>query len=392
MVGVDDAGTVGAEHAQAVFADDLFNARLRRLSFRAAFGKSRRLDDDEAHALGGAVGDGRFSGFGRNDDDGQIHRPFHVPDRLVGAHTHDGVLAGIDRVEFAGEVVVDQVPENVVAQFALHVGGADHGDAGRIKEIAQALRAGRAYFFGQGRFAHEHPGVHGDVAVAVQKQRIEVQFLDFRIFHHQPRYFQQKFFQRLQIDGLPPVSLENVGAADVVDHFRRVLFGDRQNAEGNVAQHLDEHAAQAEHDQRAEAGIARHADDGFDAGSRHALHRHAFDMLVFEGFENVAVGAARLFGGGNVELDAAGVRLVDDVRRNDFHDDGEADFFADGERLVLRTGHQVAGGRDADAFEDFLAFVLHQVAAVVPDRLADHFREFIFEKSSVCPDEFLLCR
>ena len=72
-----------------------------------------------------------------------------------------------------------------------------------------------------------------------------------------------------------------------------------------------------------------------------------------------------------------------DIGRNDFHGDGKADFFTQRQRFVFGARHQVARGRNARAFENFLALVLHEVTAVVPDGLMDDVRQFVAEQLAV---------
>jgi len=103
-------------------------------------------------------------------------------------------------------------------------------------------------------------------------------------------------------------------------------------------------------------------------------------MLIFEGVHHAAVGLAHLIGGLEIQADPARVGFVHDVRRNDFHDNGEADFFAKGQRFVFGASHQVSRGRNARAFKNFLALVLHEITAVVPHRLMDDFRQFLAEQ------------
>ena len=113
-----------------------------------------------------------------------------------------------------------QIFKNIIAQFALDIGGADHRDALRIKEITQAIRAGCRDFFMLRRFTDKHPGVNGDITIRIQKQRIEIQFADFGIFNDQLRYFQKQLLKRSQIDGLAPIPFQNIRTADVFDHLR----------------------------------------------------------------------------------------------------------------------------------------------------------------------------
>ena len=68
--------------------------------------------------------------------------------------------------------------------------------------------------------------------------------------------------------------------ADLVDHLHDLVLVDRGHAEGNILEHFDEDAAQAEHDRRAEGGIVDRADDDFRAQGRHFLHGDAADVGI----------------------------------------------------------------------------------------------------------------
>ena len=68
---------------------------------------------------------------GRHGEDGEVDV---VGDRLdvgVGGHPADVPGAGVDRVDRAGEAVVEQVPQQRVADLAVVVAGADDGDRRR---------------------------------------------------------------------------------------------------------------------------------------------------------------------------------------------------------------------------------------------------------------------
>jgi len=126
--------------------------------------------------------------------------------------------------------MVDEIPEDIVAEFSLNVGRADYRNAFRIKEIPQTFPACGGDVFPRRRFLHKHSGVNGNVAVGVQKQRIKVQLADFRIFDDQLRYFHQQTAERFPIDSLAAITFQNGGAADFRDHFGSVFFRDRQNS------------------------------------------------------------------------------------------------------------------------------------------------------------------
>ena len=59
VMGIDDAGTIGAENAATVFADNFQNPFLSFLAFFTGFGKSRGLHHNKPDALCAAIGNGR---------------------------------------------------------------------------------------------------------------------------------------------------------------------------------------------------------------------------------------------------------------------------------------------------------------------------------------------
>ena len=56
-------------------------------------------------------------------------------------------------------------------------------------------------------------------------------------------------------------ALQHLGRLDAVEHRQRVVAGRGREAEGDVLQHLDQHAAEAERDQLAERAVGDRADD-----------------------------------------------------------------------------------------------------------------------------------
>ena len=92
-------------------------------------------------------------------------------------------------------------------------------------------------------------------------------------------------------------ALQHLVRLDAVEHRERVFLGRGREAEGDVLQHLDQHAAEAERHQLAERAVGDRADDDFGAAGQHLLHLDALDLgvgLILLGIcENGVVG---LFG------------------------------------------------------------------------------------------------
>jgi hypothetical protein len=111
---------------------------------------------------------------------------------------------------------------------------------------------------------------------------------------------------------------------DAVQHRQRVLPGGRRQAEGDVLENLDQHAAEAERHQLAERSVGDGADDDFLAAEQHLLHLNALDLgigFVFFGVrQNGLVVLFDVGGGFHINHHAAGFGLVQDIRRDDLHD------------------------------------------------------------------------
>ena len=67
---------------------------------------------------------------------------------------------------------------------------------------------------------------------------------------------------------------------DAVEHRQRIVLGRGREAEGDVLQHLDQHAAEAEGDQLAERAVGDRADDDLGAAGQHLLDLDALDLGV----------------------------------------------------------------------------------------------------------------
>jgi hypothetical protein len=124
-----------------------------------------------------------------------------------------------------------------------------------------------------------------------------------------------------------------------------------RGAERDVLQHFDQDAAETECNQLPERGIGHRADDDFLAEGYHLLNLHADDFrlrvvllrITDDGIEGFFGEAFRL----HADDDAARLGLVQDLRRDDFHDHGKADIGRELGRLVGRFRHAFL--RDGDS-------------------------------------------
>ncbi len=110
---------------------------------------------------------------------------------------------------------------------------------------------------------------------------------------------------------------------DAVEHRQRILVGGGRQTEGNVLEHFDQHAAEAEGHELAERAVGDRTDDDFGAAQQHLLDLDAFDLgigfILFRIRENGVVGLLGLGRGLDPDDDAAGFGFMQDVRRDDLH-------------------------------------------------------------------------
>src|SRR5437762_4153926 len=120
---------------------------------------------------------------------------------------------------------------------------------------------------GGGEVSYAQARVHDDDALAGRKHlhRVEIHLAQLRNgLHKRGDALDQRQQSRAIARGRPPVAVEERLQAQSVDHLRRVEVGDRGKTERSVAEQLDENAAEAAYDQRAEGGITHHAHERLD--------------------------------------------------------------------------------------------------------------------------------
>ncbi len=166
---------------------------------------------------------------------------------------------------------------------------------------------------------------------------------------------------------LAACAFEDRLAAQPVDHPARVAAGQWRDAELHVLQDLDEDAAEADRDRRAEGRVLGHAEDQLAPALDHLLNEDAADLcaaVVGAGVVDdlLESGADRL-GVGDAEQDAAGLGLVGDVRRLDLEDDRVADLVSGGDGVVGVRDQPLLGDRDIVERQQLLRLALDQWAA-----------------------------
>src|SRR2546428_8093159 len=120
-----------------------------------------------------------------------------------------------------------------------------------------------------------HAGVDGARRGAVRtgEQRIDVHLLDLGALGRHLGQTQEGLHEKRLVHRRRSARPGEQGvAADPAPHLACLDVGDRQDAEHHVLQHLDEDAAQAEHQDGAQLRIARHAQDRLAAPAHHLLH------------------------------------------------------------------------------------------------------------------------
>src|SRR5438093_7983223 len=115
--------------------------------------------------------------------------------------------------------------------------------------------------------AHCYSGIHGNCAIRIGEDGIEVQLLDFRMSLDELRDAEDEILEGPQVGGLLSTdAFEDGEAFDLAHHLARISGLERHDPEGHVLKHLNEHAAQPEHHHRAELRVLAHSDDDFGAG------------------------------------------------------------------------------------------------------------------------------
>ncbi len=302
---------------------------------------------------------GRGHELGGDREDRHIHLTGNVRDTLVGLAAQDVVGLGIHRVDVPGEAPVDEVAHHGVADLALFVGGADHGDRVRLHQpahgredlVPRVLPARRRL-----RLGEDHPDVGRDGPLRRRDHRIEVHLGDLR-------EVRDEFGHPADLLGHgPPVHArlaahpaQDLRRPDRVQHRQRLVGVHRGEPEGDVLEDLDEHPAEPERDHLPERRVRDRADDDLLPLGQQLLHLHTLDAGIrVVGTRVVDDGVERgpyVGGALDADDDPTGVGLVQDVRRDDLHHDGPAEarreshgLFDVGRQFLARYGDPVRVG------------------------------------------------
>ncbi len=302
--------------------------------------------------------------LGGDGEDRDIDPARHVLDALVGLAPHDLVSLGVDRVDRALIAAVDEVFHHRIADLAVFRRGADHGDRIRLHDavhLAHDVFLLRAVLRNRGREVEDDAHVGGDGVGFRREHRVQIHLGNFGEVRDEVRDAFDQRCQRFAIHRLGAAHpFQDLGGGNAVQHRPRVLARGGREAEGDVLQHLDQHAAQTEGDQLAEGRIRHRADDHFLAAAEHLLHLHAEQG----GLGIVLAGV--LHDGDEAPLDIRGVLqadqhtarfgLVQDLRGNDLEHHRKSHVRRQLRGLRGRFRHPLLGHRDPVRVAHQLAF------------------------------------
>ena len=213
--------------------------------------------------------------------------------------------------------------------------------------------------------------VEGDDPLRRGQQRVDVDLGDARLLRDELAEPDEERGEHVLVDGLAAAdALERVGDRRLPDELPGERRVERRQGQGAVLEDLDQLAAHAEQQDRAELRIGAAAHDQLVAGPvDHRLDRDALEVLgadlLGDGVPDLGEGLADGIRGAQVEDHAADVGLVGDRPRQQLGDDRVAHGVGRGDRLVLGLGELGVGDRDAVGGEDLLALVLGEQGAAL---------------------------
>jgi hypothetical protein len=208
---------------------------------------------------------------------------------------------------------------------------------------------------------HDDAHVGGDRAGLRSEHRIQVHLGDLGKVGDELRHVPDHRRQRLAIHRLRAAhTLQHVGGGNAVEHRQRFVVGCRRQAERDVLQHFDQHAAQTERDELAERGIGHRADDDLLSTAHHLLHLDAEQvgllvvlLRVGHDLREPGLCLRRVL---HADDHAARLRLVQDLRRHDLHHDRVSDLGRELRCLGGRLRHAFLRHGDAVRVANELPF------------------------------------
>ncbi len=226
---------------------------------------------------------------------------------------------------------------------------------------------------------HAEARIDDDGAGRGHDHRVEVQRADLRHLADEFRDAQQHRLHRVHVRGGRAAQwLQRLVRARTHDEVLCEVGIERRQGDRAVADDLDQRAAEAEADGRAENRVAHDADHHFAtlALAVHALDQHALHAGIGPRARDVLHhGTVRTTNGGLVrqpETHAPHVRLVRDVGREDLHCHREAGLARGADRLSRRVRRQAAQHRHPKRGEHGLRFRGIQPLLPGRERGVDH--------------------
>ena len=292
----------------------------------------------------------------------------------------------MDRVDLPLVTAIDEILHHRVADLAGLGGGADHRNGFRLHDpvhLTHDVVVMRAWTRRLRRKIDHNAHVGGNRVGLGRKYRVQVHLGDRWKIGDQPRDVDDDVGDRIAVGRFAAAhTLEHFVGLDAIQHRERVLPGRRREAEGDVFENLDQHAAKAERHQLAERSVGDGADDDFLTAQQHLLDLNALDPgvgFVFRGIrQDGGVVAFNLGRGLYAHHHAAGFSLVQDVRRDNFHHHRKAHLGRDARGFRRGLGHSLFGNRDAVGIAHQLAFGRGQAGASVRLDPIKYFADRIF--------------
>ena len=182
--------------------------------------------------------------------------------------------------------------------------------------------------------------------------------------------------ERVDIDRLRTAkSTQDRSAAQLGEHRVRLGLGDRRQAHRGIVEDFDENAAQTGHHERPEARVANDAREKFDPARRHRLYRDALESGARHPLGEIAPnpleGALHFRLRDEIQLDAAGVAFVLDIRREDFQHHRKAALRREPRRLAGGPGRASDRGGNSGGLEYLLRFDLGERVTPGRSRISD---------------------
>jgi hypothetical protein len=195
--------------------------------------------------------------------------------------------------------------------------------------------------------AGDKPGIDDGEPVFVDNNRVEIEFVDFRVLGHEARDVCGQPDHGFLVQGRAAESVQDASDAGAVQHGAHVAFLQDSDSRGHVGQEFHEASARADHGHGAEARILGGADKHLLSGFDHGLDQ---DAVEFVDPCRPSIAHERFVAGFNgasvfqVQQNAAHVGFVDDFTGDGFHGHGKSQFFRSHDRLLAGAYHASQNG------------------------------------------------